>query len=203
MGLQLNNTKLLCDDFARAGYLVVAPDVFAGDPVPESLLSPDGSLAGNFDWAGWTGRHTVKDVEPILDATIAALKSEYGVKHLGAAGYCFGGKYVVRYLAPGKGVEVGFVAHPSLVEAEELKAIDGPLSIAAAETDQICPPEKRRETEEILLGKEQRVPFQITLYSDVEHGFAVRTDLSDRRKKFAKESAYCQAVRWFDEWLKN
>ena len=43
----------------------------------------------------------------------------------------------------------------------------------------------------------------MNLYGGCEHGFAVRTDLKDRRKKFAKESAYYQAVRWFDEWVKE
>ena len=31
-------------------------------------------------------------------------------------------------------MDVGYVAHPSFVEADELKAIKGPLSIAAAGT---------------------------------------------------------------------
>ena len=58
--------------------------------------------------------------------------SEYGVKRLGAVGYCYGAKYVVRGLGEGGGVDVGFIAHPSFVETDELKQIKGPLSIAAA-----------------------------------------------------------------------
>ena len=46
------------------------------------------------------------------------------------------------------------------------------------------------------------VPWQINLYSDVEHGFAVRADLSKRRVKWAKEQAFLQAVHWFDEHIK-
>jgi hypothetical protein len=45
--------------------------------------------------------------------------------------------------------------------------------------------EKRRESEEIL--DQLDVPFQINLISDVEHGFAVRCDMSESRQKFAKE----------------
>jgi dienelactone hydrolase len=48
-----------------------------------------------------------------------------------------------------------------------------------------------------------KVPYQVNLYGACEHGFAVRTDLTDRKKRFAKESAYYQAVRWFDEWVKD
>lgn len=40
-------------------------------------------------------------------------------------------KYAIRFLKPGT-VDVAYVAHPSFVEVDELAAIKGPLSIAAA-----------------------------------------------------------------------
>ena len=108
--------------------------------------------------------------------------------------------------AAGATVDAGYVAHPSFVDAEELQALNGPLSIAAAETDQIFPEAKRHESEEILkklsLG-DKKLAYQINLYSAVEHGFAVRADLSDKRRKFAKEQAFIQAVQWFDNFLKQ
>jgi dienelactone hydrolase len=69
------------------------------------------------------------------------------------------------------------------------------------ETDNIFPAEKRRESEDILQKK--NVPYQMNLFSDVEHGFAVRADLSKKPAKFAKEQAFLQAVAWFDEYLKQ
>ena len=78
------------------------------------------------------------------------------------------------------------------MEEDELKAITGPLSIAASENDQQLPKDKRDRTEEILKevsdGK-LGVPYQITLYGFVSHGFAVRADLSEPRAKFAREAA--------------
>jgi hypothetical protein len=71
------------------------------------------------------------------------------------------------------------------VKPEEVDAITEPLSIAASEIQNL------------------KLPYQVCLYGGVEHGFAVRTDLSIRVKKFAKESAYFQAVRWFDEYVKE
>lgn len=138
------------------------------------------------------------------------MRGKYGVKKIGAVGYCFGGKYVARYLGKtgkdnGASVDVGYTAHPSFVAPEELKAITGPLSIAAAETDQIFPEEKRHESEVILKELSEgslKIPYQISLYSGVVHGFAVRADISEARAKFAKEQAFLQAVQWFDTWLK-
>ena len=176
------------------------PDLFAGHPIP--LNRPEG-----FDLMEWRNKgrggksHSPEAIDPVVEATIKEMKSKYGVKKIGSVGYCFGAKYVARFLAAGKGIDVGAMAHPSFVEAEEVKAITGPLSIAAAETDGIFPAEKRRETEDIL--QKMTVPYQINLYSDVEHGFAVRGDPSNPRTKYAKEAAFLQHVEWFDEFVKG
>ena len=61
--------------------------------------------------------------------------------------------------------------------------------------------EKRRESEDILDKLE--IPYQINLFSDVEHGFAVRCDMDKSRQRFAKEQAFAQAVAWFDQYLKE
>jgi dienelactone hydrolase len=72
-------------------------------------------------------------VDPKIEKVIKHMRGEMGVKKLGGVGYCFGGKYVCRWLKPGS-IDVAYTAHPSFVEADELKAIKGPLSIAAAGT---------------------------------------------------------------------
>jgi dienelactone hydrolase len=116
----------LADSLARAGYFVVAPDFFRGDPAPADMVSP------GFDFKAFNSRHPQSDIESILDTTVKHLREEKGVKKLASVGYCFGGKYVARLMAKGKGVDVGFVAHPSRLETSELKAISGPFTIAAA-----------------------------------------------------------------------
>lgn len=73
--------------------------------------------------------------------------------------------------------------------------------ISVVETDRVFPPEKRHETEVIL--HESGNPYQITLYSGVSHGFAVRGDLSNKQVLFAKEQAFYQAIAWFDEYIKS
>lgn len=105
----------------------------------------------------------------------------------------------MRFLRPGD-IDVGYSAHPSFVQEDELQAIKGPYAISAAETDSIFTVELRHRSEEIL--KEVAQPYQINLYQGVEHGFAVRGDLKNRRVQYAKESAFLQAVQWFEEYLK-
>ncbi|MCJ1383703.1 hypothetical protein MMC17_006817 [Xylographa soralifera] len=193
IGHRFVNAQLIADQFAANGYLTYMPDVFFGDPI--SLNRP-----ADFDFPGWAKNHGVDRTEPLIKKFVKHLRETVGAKRVGAVGYCFGAKYVVRELGA-KGVDVGYVAHPSFVDAEELKAIKGPLSIAAAETDQIFPADKRHESEAIL--KEVGQPYQINLYSGVEHGFAVRGDMQKKEVKFGKEQAFYQAVQWFDTYLKE
>lgn len=190
------NSRLIADQFARRGYTTVVLDVFNGDPV--KLERPAG-----FDIMAWLARgsdgdnpHTAAYVDPIVEAGIKYVK-QLGVDKLGAVGYCFGAKYVVRHYK--SGIAAGYVAHPSFVEEDELAAIEGPLSISAAETDTIFSREKRHRSEEIL--KDTKQPYQIALYSGTEHGFAVRGDVGVKAQRFAKEQAFEQAVAWFDNFL--
>jgi dienelactone hydrolase len=187
------------------------PDLFGGDPIP--LNRPEG-----FDFPQWLGKHGTDKVDPIIAKSIEEMRGKYGVKNLGAVGYCFGAKYVARFLKKGK-IDAGYCAHPSFVEKAELEAIEGPFAISAAgklmrfanaqsalltlapETDQIFPAEKRHESEVILKGTGQ--PYQIFLFSGVEHGFAVRADINKLDNKLAKEQAFLQAVNWFDTFIKK
>lgn len=79
----------------------------------------------------WVKNHLPAQTEPIIDAVLKEMHENLGCKRVGGVGYCFGGKYVCRYLKPGK-LDVGFTAHPTMVQTDELRAIEGPLSIAAA-----------------------------------------------------------------------
>ncbi|KAI1638941.1 dienelactone hydrolase [Biscogniauxia mediterranea] len=191
IGHNFINAQLIADEFASNGYFVVMPDLFAGDTVP--LNRPEG-----FNILDWLKNHLPAQTDPIIDAVLTEMRGPLACESIAGVGYCFGGKYVCRYLKPGK-LDVGFTAHPTMVDAAELRGIQGPLSIAAAVKDQVFTTAKRHESEEIL--GQVDVPYQINIFSDVEHGFAVRCDLSQSRQKFAKEQAFTQAIAWFKQYL--
>lgn len=209
LGLWQNN-QLLADRFAATlGYPVLLPDIYNGDPFPLhkpfAVLTPTDDLTT--DWAAHgssgTNPHTPKEIDPIVAAAIAYLRSpsHFGADRIGAVGYCVGAKYVVRFLSDTSKskIDVGFLAHPSYVTEEELWATRGPLSIAAAETDLIFTVEQRQRTEEILRKKGE--VWSISLYSQVAHGFAVRGDPEVKYNQWAGDEAFGQAVRFFGAWL--
>ncbi|KAJ4155808.1 hypothetical protein LMH87_001037 [Akanthomyces muscarius] len=195
MGLY-QNTKLLADSFAHQGYICLAPDIFRGDPVPLNIPEI-------FDFQAWlsggsTGDngHTAEHIDPIILMACKALR-DLGCNRIGAAGYCFGAKYVVRHCSTT--IDCGFIAHPSFVEEEELNALSGPLSVAAAEVDDIFPVSMRNISEATLQGLQ--LPYQIVLYGGTSHGFATRADMDVQLERFGKEQAFKQAIAWFEEFL--
>jgi dienelactone hydrolase len=188
----------LADSIAKAGYLVVVPDLFRGDPVPADALS---NPASNYSLPDWQKRHPLADIESVIDTSLDSIRTTYNISKIGSVGYCFGGKYVARYLAEGKGIDAGFTAHPSNTQPAEWDAIASPISIAFGDLDQSSTPANRSNIETIFF--EGNKTYQTSLYSNAEHGFAVRTNLSVPQKAFAQEGAYFQAVRWLDAWVKG
>ena len=80
----------------------------------------------------WRENHPQSAIEAVINSTIQYARNELGIGKLGGVGYCFGGKYVGRWLkGDDSGLDVGFVAHPSNLLETEIQAIAGPLSIAA------------------------------------------------------------------------
>lgn len=116
----------LADSIASNGYLVLVPDLFAGDPV--SVEEQEAGL----NLTEWRALHPQSAIEAVINSTIQYARNELGIEKLGGVGYCFGGKYVGRWLKGDEsGLDVGFVAHPSNLLETEIQAVAGPLSIAA------------------------------------------------------------------------
>lgn len=169
------------------------PDLFSGSPAPGDINVP------GFNTTAFLEKHNPAATEPIIAATIAYARDTLNVKRFGAPGYCFGGRYAFRSVAEGKGVDVAYTAHPSLLEAAEISAIAGPVAIAAAEEDALFNADTRFAAEGLL--KETGEKYHVALYSGTQHGFGVRIDVEDEEQRWAKEQAFLQAVRWFDRFL--
>ncbi|KAI0146991.1 Alpha/Beta hydrolase protein [Xylariaceae sp. FL1272] len=114
-GLNSTNNQLQADKFASEGFVTVMPDLFEGDPAPNSKTmvdeSQDSSLIGTFKLKAaetaksflldmWLARHTEEKIMPILEKVIHACEGEFAdaVGNGGgiyAVGYCTGGRYIL------------------------------------------------------------------------------------------------------------
>ncbi len=174
------------------------PDLFHGDAVPLNRPETYDLLA----WLRGPPGHTPERVDPVVNAVLRSMRELYGCVRIGGVGYCFGAKYVIRQLEIPGLLQAGYICTPSMVEAFELCKITAPLSIAAAANDSVFPRAKRIESENILKD-ELSLPYQLSLYGSVEHGFGCKADINVPDKKFAKELAFLQALVWMNRYLKG
>ncbi|KAL2148323.1 hypothetical protein VTH82DRAFT_2243 [Thermothelomyces myriococcoides] len=125
-GLHSVNNQIQADRYASEGYVVVMPDLFAGDPAPNSNLSAadladqSSSAAGaapsssslldvfkvkaletakSFLIDMWLARHTEEKVMPILEKVLEGAKDEFAdaVSHGGGV-YAVGYCFGARYV---------------------------------------------------------------------------------------------------------
>ncbi|OBT50816.1 hypothetical protein VE04_08436 [Pseudogymnoascus sp. 24MN13] len=188
------NAKLVADNFAARGLLTIVPELMDGD-----TLSTDDFDSKNVDIPAWVQRHPPDLVDPIVAKVIAHLRETLKVERIAGVGYCFGAKYVVRNLKGEGLLDSGYLAHPSFITTDEFWAITKPVSIAASEIDSIFTQKNRYDAEKILI--DLKIPFQINVYGGVDHGFALRADMSVKKNLYAMEDAFKQAVAWFENWL--
>ncbi|KAK4361607.1 hypothetical protein RND71_020559 [Anisodus tanguticus] len=142
-GYEAPNLRKLADKVAAAGYYVVVPDFLYGDPYnPENTEKP---------LSVWMQSHDKDKGFEDAKQVIAALKDK-GISAIGAAGFCWGAK-VVTDLAKSENIQAVVLLHPSLVKVDDIKEVKAPIAILAAEIDKICPPERIKQYEEILLSK--------------------------------------------------
>ncbi|KAK9903081.1 hypothetical protein M0R45_001222 [Rubus argutus] len=186
-GYEAPNLRKLADKVAAAGFFVVVPDFFYGDPY---VPAADGSLS-IFDWL--KGHGTDKGFEDVK-VVIEALKSK-GVSAIGAVGFCWGAKVVVE-LAKGDFIQAAVLAHPSLVTVDDIKAVKVPISILGAEIDQMSPPEVVKQFEEVLIAKAE-IKSHVKIFPKVSHGWTVRYDVSDEAAVKPAEEAHQDMLQWF------
>lgn len=122
----------------------------------------------------------------------------HNVRKIGAIGYCAGGTPAFELLSSGRAV-AGFVAHPSHVTHAKMKDIKAPLSIASPEDDRHMDKALRDDVEGWL--KDIGLPWQLTVYSGVKHGFGSRYPTAGEDEERGKRMAFGQAVAWIDEFL--
>ncbi|KAH8998159.1 chlorocatechol-degradation protein [Lactarius akahatsu] len=192
-GLELNNNRLVIDDFARNGFKVYAPDLFEGDAVNETAFDP----GSDFDLYKWLPNHTAEHTGKRVRAVIEELKSK-GITVFGATGYCYGARLVFD-LAFENIIRVAVITHPSLLTTEDLdiyvKKSKAPLLLNSCEHDELFPPALALTTDEKFSNFEPG--YKRTYWEGVHHGFATRGDLKNPVVTAAKEGAFKAIVEWF------
>ncbi|XP_057849198.1 endo-1,3;1,4-beta-D-glucanase isoform X2 [Cryptomeria japonica] len=180
--------RKLADKVAEAGYYVVVPDYFNGDPyVPDQSNIQD-----------WLKNHSPEKGFEDSIKIIEVLKSR-GISSIGAGGFCWGAKVVVE-LAKGEDLKAGVLLHPSRVTVDDIKAVKVPMAILGAEIDRSTPPELVKQFE-VILSEKSEVDSFVNIYPGVAHGWTVRYDETDETAVANAEVAHKKMLEWFKQYV--
>jgi dienelactone hydrolase len=148
----------------------------------------------------------------IFNFVAAVRKAETGLK-VGAAGFCWGGKYtmLLAHDEPSSRVtvggtlqpliECGFTAHPSLVSLpSDIERVQRPLSVIVGNEDSAMNAAGIRQMEGILKKVDHH---EVVILEGAKHGFAVRIDPTDELQNNYAKQAEVQAIAWFSKWLQG
>jgi carboxymethylenebutenolidase len=182
----VDHIKDVCDRFAGAGYVALAPDLYHG----ERAKSPD--EAGKMMMA-----LRIDEAEKDLRGAIQYLLDHGATTggRVGVVGFCMGG--ALSLYAASKNEQVGacvvfYGIHPNV--KPDLANLRAPVLGIYAERDQFVPPDAVRELESKMkeLGKQA----EMHIYPETDHAFFndTRPEVYDAR---AAEDAWRRVLKFF------
>jgi len=186
----VEHIKDVCDRFAAAGYVALAPDLYHG----QTTKSPD--EAGKLMMA-----LRIDEAEKELRGAIQYLLAHPSVepKKVGTIGFCMGGALSLYAACENPQVSacvVFYGGHPNV--KPKLEKLQAPVLGIYAERDQFVTPESVRQLEAQLkqLGK----TADIHIYPGVDHAFFndTRPEVYHRE---AAEDAWRRTLEFFGKYL--
>ncbi|KAG9248162.1 Alpha/Beta hydrolase protein [Calycina marina] len=240
-GWDFVNNRILADHYAKRGqFLVYVPDFMNGHAAPltaldllHKIMAPGSWLTALVYKPLWTMR-AMSIIIPFVyynREAVAAPRVYNFFKALrtsappfptddfkiGAAGFCWGGKYAIDLCADRPStrierhssqkttgiqplVDCGFTAHPSNVKMPvDIEAATLPLSIAVGDKDMAMKSPLIQQMKKILESKKSDI-HQVVIMPGAKHGFAVRAEEGELQMSKAQE-AEDQAISWFNKWF--
>ncbi|KAI9724550.1 MAG: hypothetical protein M1812_000618 [Candelaria pacifica] len=226
-GWEFKNTRLLADNYAKAGFYCYIPDVHDGDSLPISFLdnvepnlktkeqlstidsAKNTAIVGS-TLPPWLVTHREGVSRPIIDGFVNAVRLIPGTNKIGAIGFCWGARYAILQAHGRKesesgsdvgGVDAVYACHPSLVTVPgDFDPVTKPLSMALGTKDSLLDQKTVGQIID-LMAKKTELPHEIRLYEDQVHGFALRGDWSSDKDKKAMDDAEEQGIEWFKKYL--
>jgi len=190
--------KQKCMNWARDGYLAVAPDLFWRIK-PGIDLDPDvpEQLEEAFGYFRRFGEQNGSDTAIVdIEALIKRLHQQ-GISKVGCVGYCLGGR--LAYLAACRtdiSASVGYYGVMIDQLLDESHAIANPLMLHIATADHFVGPDEQAA---VHAGLDEHPKVTLHDYQGLDHGFAAET--GSRRDDAGAKLADSRTAAFFAEHL--
>ncbi|MCJ1286538.1 hypothetical protein MMC26_005884 [Xylographa opegraphella] len=230
VGWDFVNNRLLADKYAKGtNSRVYLPDFMNGSALGQELFPAMDTLLTKSTWTNTMMKvpaffqvvvqfipFLIKNRQSVAWPTITkwthALRAHEGTSlPVGAAGFCWGGKYVfllchdAEKTADGKSlIECGFTAHPSnLVIPADAEGVKLPCSVSIGDVDFVMPVAQVNQMKEILEKKnaDEGAKHEVVIIPGATHGFAVRGNPYEEKAIEHGRQAEVQAIDWFNKWF--
>ncbi len=195
--------KDICRRFAKAGFLAVAPELYArqGDP---SKFSDIPTLFKEI-----VSKVPDAEVMSDLDATAAwAAKNGGDPNRIGITGFCWGGRITWLYLAHNPKARAGVAWYGRVVGDKTPNTPQHPIDLAASIRQPVLAlyggadagiPNETIHRMMAALQTAGNAKSELVLYKDAPHAF--HADYRPSYRKEAAEDAWKRAVAWFKKHL--
>ncbi|CCL98846.1 uncharacterized protein FIBRA_00852 [Fibroporia radiculosa] len=209
-GWNFINTRLLADEYAARGFRVYIPDLFDGRELPQWTLSAVAADTPTllqrmlrplslFAFVPFILRNSKTAQSAKIGTLLKQLRQTQADAKIGFIGFCWGGRYAITMNSD---FDATVACHPSLVKyPTELDNISKPISFALAAEDPAGFGAVRGKEAEKLLKDRGLTDLEVIIYDGVHHGWTVRVNMADEKKKQARDKAKEQALAWFEKYL--
>lgn len=201
-GYNAGRTRLMVDQMADAGNLVILPDLYHGDswPIDKEI---------GMETFAWVKNFQIEKVLADLTDRVLPYLAEKGAKKVGISGTCWGAWVVLNASTTGK-FSAGVSWHPSFQicgifggsEVEVAGKINTPQLVLPAENDQANVMKDGDVTKAMIAAVgEDKVEHKV--YAGTAHGYMTRGDLETESVRVAVKDGMERAIAFFGKYLKS
>ncbi|GER26114.1 alpha/beta-Hydrolases superfamily protein, partial [Striga asiatica] len=169
-----------------AGFYTLVPDFFHGDPFVSDLP--------NKPFQDWLKKHPAENAIKDANKIVKALRNK-GIKKIGAAGFCWGGKVAVDLSKP-PSVRAVVLLHPTYINVTDIQGVNAPIAILGGQNDTLVPPSLIKQYASAL-NATHKVESFVKIFPGVKHGWTLKYNNTVKAAVKMAEEAHKDLLSWF------
>ena len=187
-GLEMGGTREFCDKLAAAGFNVILPDYFRGNPWSEARYP----ITDKNEFMNWITPYC--DVKKEVEYSLNYLK-EQQCNSFGTVGFCYGGMVSFKFFGQYDEVKAISILHGSFVQDDDAPNVKPVVQLLDSKD------EPDRTTMNEILGKKFGDNYEYKRFNTMDHGWSIRGDRSNADIQKERDQAYVMTETFLKKHL--